>query len=105
MGQLVDCSACVKVFKRAMMKLFILQLIFAFSAFGLPLATQEDVATEIAMVVDLEETEFAAENRDAKAIVEQSIDAVRDLEETDFAAEPRDAEAVSNFIEQVRDLE
>merc|ERR1712038_1448480 len=92
MGQSVDCSACVKVFKRAMMKLFILQL--------------EDVATEIAMVVDLEETEFAAENRDAKAIVEQSIDAVRDLEETDFAAEPRDAEeAVSSFIDQVRDLE
>jgi len=31
-----------------------------------PLATQEDVAAAIAKVADLEETEFAAESRDAK---------------------------------------
>ena len=41
---------------------------------------------------DVTETEFAAIERDAKSIIEASIDAVRDLEETDFAAEPRDAE-------------
>merc|ERR1711915_420208 len=71
-----------------------------------PLATQEDVAAAIAKVADLEETEFAAEPRDAKAFVSEAIDAVRDLEETEFAAEPRDAKAsVEGSIEKVRDLE
>ena len=60
--------------------------------FGHPLATQEDVEEAISKVSDLEETEFAAESRDAKTFVEKAIDAVHDLEETDFAAEPRDAE-------------
>ena len=59
---------------------------------SLPLATQEDVEAEVAKVADLEETEFAAEPRDAKSFVEEAIAKVRDLEETDFAAEPRDAE-------------
>ena len=41
-----------------------------------------------------------------QSIVEASIDAVRDLEETEFAAEPRDAEAaLVEFINTVRDLE
>ena len=44
------------------------------------------------MVRDLEETDFAAEVRDAKAIIEESIEAVRDLEEPEFSAMPRDAE-------------
>jgi len=57
-------------------------------------------------VVDLEETDLAAEERDAKAFVEKSIEEVRDLEETDFAAEPRDAEAfIKDAIEKVRNLE
>ena len=59
---------------------------------SLPLATQEDVEAEVAKVADLEETEFAAEPRDAKSFVQEAIAKVRDLEETDFAAEPRDAE-------------
>lgn len=59
---------------------------------SLPLATKEDVEAEVAKVADLEETEFAAEPRDAKSFVEEAIAKVRDLEETDFAAEPRDAE-------------
>merc|ERR1711953_1647441 len=66
----------------------------------------EDVEKEIASVADNEETDFAKEERDAKAIIEESIDAVRDLEETEFAAEPRDAEAaLLEFIGNVRDLE
>ena len=41
-----------------------------------------------------------------QAIIEESIDAVRDLEETEFAAEPRDAEAaLLEFIGNVRDLQ
>ena len=41
-----------------------------------------------------------------QSIVEASIDAVRDLDETEFAAEPRDAEAaLVEFINTVRDLE
>ena len=41
-----------------------------------------------------------------QAFVEKSIEEVRDLEETDFAAEPRDAEAfIKNAIEKVRNLE
>ena len=59
---------------------------------SLPLATKEDVEAEVAKVADLEETEFAAEPRDAKSFVQEAIAKVRDLEETDFAAEPRDAE-------------
>ena len=70
---------------------FLLQSFFV-GIFGHPLATQEDVEEAISKVSDLEETEFAAESRDAKTFVEEAIDAVRDLEETDFAAEPRDAE-------------
>merc|ERR1711931_331952 len=73
---------------------------------ALPLATQADVAAAIAKVADLEETEFAAEPRDAKAFVSEAIDAVRDLAETEFAAEPRDNEAaVVAAIAKVRDLE
>merc|ERR1711963_1136298 len=81
-------------------------ILLAFGALGLPLATKEDVEGEIADVVDLEETDLAAEERDAKAFVEKSIEEVRDLEETDFAAEPRDAEAfIKDAIEKVRNLE
>ena len=41
-----------------------------------------------------------------QAFVEKSIEEVRDLEETDFAAEPRDAEAfIKDAIEKVRNLE
>merc|ERR1711942_631859 len=73
---------------------------------ALPLATQADVEAAIAKVADLDETEFAAQPRDAKAFVSEAIDAVRDLEETDFAAEPRDNEAaVVAAIAKVRDLE
>lgn len=79
---------------------------FFVGIFGHPLATQEDVEEAISKVSDLEETEFAAESRDAKTFVEEAIDAVRDLEETDFAAEPRDAEEfINKQIEIVRDLE
>ena len=41
-----------------------------------------------------------------QAIIEESVDAVRDLEETEFAAETRDAEgALLEFVGNVRDLE
>ena len=43
-------------------------------------------------MADTEETEFAAEPRNAKTFVEEAIEKVRDLEETEFSAEPRDAE-------------
>ena len=44
--------------------------------------------------------------RHLQAFVEKAIEEVRDLEETDFAAEPRDAEAfIKEAIEKVRDLE
>ena len=46
-------------------KAFSLQALLSVSL-AFPLATQEDVAAEIAKVADLEETEFAAEPRDAK---------------------------------------
>merc|ERR1712045_739706 len=92
------------------MKLIFLQMIFvkvgvAF-VLGLPLATKEDIEAEIDKVADTEETEFAAEPRNAKTFVEEEIAKVRDLEETEFAAEPRDAEVfVGDAIEKVRDLE
>ena len=73
-------------------------------------------------MADTEETEFAAEPRNAKTFVEEAIAKVRDLEETEFAAEPRDAEVfhyfdllflkeifyqvfVADAIEKVMDLE
>ena len=72
-------------------------------------------------MADTEETEFAAEPRNAKTFVGKAIAKVRDLEETEFAAEPRDAEVfyfllailkrilyqvfVGDAIEKVRDLE
>merc|ERR1712113_1089962 len=84
----------------------VILLALVIQAMAFPLATQEDVEKEIASVADTEETDFAKEERDAKAIIEESIDAVRDLEETEFAAEPRDAEAaLLEFIGNVRDLE
>merc|ERR1712243_474296 len=72
---------------------------------SLPLATQKDIESSIAAVRDLEETDFAAEPRDAKAFVESAIEEVRDLEEPEFSARERDAkELVGTFIAENRDL-
>merc|ERR1712018_216861 len=105
----VISRAALATHKWATMNTNTILIVLAFAVMGslaLPLATQEDVEKEIASVADNEETDFAKEERDAKAIIEESIDAVRDLEETDLAAEPRDAEAsLLEFIGNVRDLE
>merc|ERR1712038_1739139 len=105
----VISRAALATHKWAIMKTITILIVMAFAITGslaFPLATQEDVEKEIANVADTEETDFAKEERDAKAIIEESIDAVRDLEETEFAAEPRDAEAaLLEFIGNVRDLQ
>merc|ERR1739838_188611 len=101
-----SCSSCTQQVGTSGTMVAIIFLALLGSSFAFPLATQEDVAAEVAAVADAAETEFAAEPRDAKAFVEGAIAAVRDLEETEFAAAPRDAEgAVGEFIKTVVDLE